>query len=578
MGFPGIFIVGNQDMNKRLNHIAMLKNYECRIIVTTDLTARGIDAENVNLVVNFDIPVDSATYLHRIGRAGRYGSRGISVTIVSENELETFRKLIFSTGGEHFSVLKLPTCPQDVWDLGDSKFEKVFAKSDAEKTREDSRENLNPIPKRNNYQENSSPQKTTCEGTENKTESIDDKNYNLIALDSVLAEYLNLSHKDSEAEKRNTFNEKQKKADNQDKEKFSYKIELSAPIHIPSIWRKLNDSVSFELNLSENFEENSSESERKILSELLTLDISSDKDIALSVLNNPKESNSKDEEVHFFNFLESYSLNEFPPDFHLIDELNKSLLMWISANSVNSSSRERTIKWFDQLEYEINQLEKLLSLPECYLKDGGQRKFSGKYFSSLKTFYEFQKKALFSSGLNNEISDNMEFCLQFPNQGSSKNLVLPEIESFYKIIRYFRSSHHFREQILELKKLLVFVDENERLSLEEHAKQLDEKETNFQDLICFLKENRAKSEIRTSQKLTHSSSCIENMENKRKTSENYSTNKCSLMDKGKVSKSREIFSGFFDFFNLIILFCQRGFLDLCEFVHIQFFLSFLNFF
>ena len=45
-----------------------------RILCSTDLTARGIDAENVNLVVNLEVPWEHNTYLHRIGRGGRFGS------------------------------------------------------------------------------------------------------------------------------------------------------------------------------------------------------------------------------------------------------------------------------------------------------------------------------------------------------------------------------------------------------------------------------------------------------------------------------------------------------------------------
>lgn len=56
-------------------------------MVTTDLMARGIDIERVNLVVNFDMPISSDTYLHRVGRAGRYKTKGNSVSfVVEENE------------------------------------------------------------------------------------------------------------------------------------------------------------------------------------------------------------------------------------------------------------------------------------------------------------------------------------------------------------------------------------------------------------------------------------------------------------------------------------------------------------
>lgn len=129
MGFSAIYIVGNQDMKKRLEAISKLKNFKCRIMLTTDLTARGIDAENVNLVINLDVPTDGATYLHRIGRAGRYGSHGIAITIISESELPSFRELMVSIGGTNFSLLKLPSeYPQDLWSSEDGTFERINAK------------------------------------------------------------------------------------------------------------------------------------------------------------------------------------------------------------------------------------------------------------------------------------------------------------------------------------------------------------------------------------------------------------------------------------------------------------------
>lgn len=129
MGFPAMYIVGSQDMNKRLDSLSKLKNYECEIMLTTDLTARGIDVENVNLIINLDIPIDSATYLHRIGRAGRYGSYGISISIIAEKELKVFQNLMFNVGGRDFSILKLPTpYPTNIWNMTDLNFEKVVAK------------------------------------------------------------------------------------------------------------------------------------------------------------------------------------------------------------------------------------------------------------------------------------------------------------------------------------------------------------------------------------------------------------------------------------------------------------------
>ncbi|KAL2725607.1 putative ATP-dependent RNA helicase ddx20 isoform X1 [Vespula squamosa] len=131
MGFSAAYIIGNQDMVKRQQAIKKLKALKCRIMLTTDLTARGIDIENVNLVVNLDIPGDAATYLHRIGRSGRYGSYGISITIISDNELELFKDILGTVGGNNFSIAKLPLeYPLDIWNCDYAAFDKIFGKCD----------------------------------------------------------------------------------------------------------------------------------------------------------------------------------------------------------------------------------------------------------------------------------------------------------------------------------------------------------------------------------------------------------------------------------------------------------------
>jgi ATP-dependent RNA helicase DDX20 len=60
--------------------------HKCQILVTTDLTSRGIDLDSVDFVISMDLPNDSETYLHRIGRAGRFGAYGCALTIVSHGE------------------------------------------------------------------------------------------------------------------------------------------------------------------------------------------------------------------------------------------------------------------------------------------------------------------------------------------------------------------------------------------------------------------------------------------------------------------------------------------------------------
>ncbi|XP_009983477.1 PREDICTED: LOW QUALITY PROTEIN: probable ATP-dependent RNA helicase DDX20, partial [Tauraco erythrolophus] len=88
-GFPAAeCISGNMNQNQRLDAMAKLKQFHCRVLISTDLTSRGIDAEKVNLVVNLDVPVDWETYMHRIGRAGRFGTLGLSVTYCCRGEEE----------------------------------------------------------------------------------------------------------------------------------------------------------------------------------------------------------------------------------------------------------------------------------------------------------------------------------------------------------------------------------------------------------------------------------------------------------------------------------------------------------
>ena len=101
-GWPAIYTAAAlQDQYERLKVLTSLKQFATRILVTTDLSARGIDASNVTMVVHYDIPWDSRTFLHRCGRAGRFGSRGISICLASEGEeYNALRKTVCRTGTE----------------------------------------------------------------------------------------------------------------------------------------------------------------------------------------------------------------------------------------------------------------------------------------------------------------------------------------------------------------------------------------------------------------------------------------------------------------------------------------------
>merc|ERR1712055_1112212 len=82
--FPAIDIHRAMGQEERLKRYELFKNFERRILVATNLFGRGMDIERVNIVFNYDMPEDSDTYLHRVARAGRFGTKGLSVTFVSD--------------------------------------------------------------------------------------------------------------------------------------------------------------------------------------------------------------------------------------------------------------------------------------------------------------------------------------------------------------------------------------------------------------------------------------------------------------------------------------------------------------
>ena len=58
-----------------------------RVLITTDLLARGIDVQQVSLVINYDLPTNRENYIHRIGRSGRFGRKGVSINFITQVSL-----------------------------------------------------------------------------------------------------------------------------------------------------------------------------------------------------------------------------------------------------------------------------------------------------------------------------------------------------------------------------------------------------------------------------------------------------------------------------------------------------------
>jgi len=82
--FPAICIHRAMSQEERLSRYQQFKDFQKRILVATNLFGRGMDIERVNIVFNYDMPEDSDTYLHRVARAGRFGTKGLAITFVSD--------------------------------------------------------------------------------------------------------------------------------------------------------------------------------------------------------------------------------------------------------------------------------------------------------------------------------------------------------------------------------------------------------------------------------------------------------------------------------------------------------------
>ena len=91
-------IHGNRSQGQRTEALAGFKKGRFRVLVATDIAARGIDVEDLGLVCNFDVPPLAEDYVHRVGRTGRASAAGDACTLISPDEERTFRFIEQSLG------------------------------------------------------------------------------------------------------------------------------------------------------------------------------------------------------------------------------------------------------------------------------------------------------------------------------------------------------------------------------------------------------------------------------------------------------------------------------------------------
>ena len=107
--FPSIVIHAGLKQEERIARFKSFKEFNKRILVSTDLFGRGIDIERVNIVINYDFPDQSDQYLHRVGRAGRFGTKGLAISFISRPEDETEMQKV----QDRFAV-QVPELPETI--------------------------------------------------------------------------------------------------------------------------------------------------------------------------------------------------------------------------------------------------------------------------------------------------------------------------------------------------------------------------------------------------------------------------------------------------------------------------------
>jgi len=101
------------DMDQRERDLIMreFRSGSSRVLITTDLLARGIDVQQVSLVINYDLPTNRENYIHRIGRSGRFGRKGVAINFLTASDVRYLRDI------EQFYNTQIEEMPMDVADL-----------------------------------------------------------------------------------------------------------------------------------------------------------------------------------------------------------------------------------------------------------------------------------------------------------------------------------------------------------------------------------------------------------------------------------------------------------------------------
>jgi translation initiation factor 4A len=110
-GFPITCIHGDMEVRDRMERMTAFRKGETRVLISTDLLARGIDVQQVSLVINYELPTQMDNYIHRIGRSGRYGRKGTAINLLCGDEVRMMEDL-----KNHYAIT-VDTLPEDLSQL-----------------------------------------------------------------------------------------------------------------------------------------------------------------------------------------------------------------------------------------------------------------------------------------------------------------------------------------------------------------------------------------------------------------------------------------------------------------------------
>ena len=104
-GFPVCCIHSNMDKTARDNSFTEFRSGRHRVLISSNVTARGIDIQQVSAVINFDVPKCVHTYLHRIGRSGRWGRKGVGINFITRRDISKVKEI---EQHYHTQIVELP--------------------------------------------------------------------------------------------------------------------------------------------------------------------------------------------------------------------------------------------------------------------------------------------------------------------------------------------------------------------------------------------------------------------------------------------------------------------------------------